>query len=46
MRRSFQRSNALLKFFKILSTKYVACSKPPSRDNHDEASYPMEQQRD
>ena len=33
-------------FFELLSTKFTACSKPPSRDNYRKASYPRTQQRD
>jgi len=32
-------------FLWFLSTKFAACSKPPSRDNHRKASYPRTQQR-
>ena len=33
-------------FFEFMSTKFAACSKPPSRDNYRKASYPRTQQRD
>ena len=38
--------NIPVDFFEFLSTKFAACSKPPSRDNHRKASYPRMQQRD
>ena len=38
--------NVPVDFFEFLSTKFAACSKPPSRDNHRKASYPRTQQRD
>ena len=33
-------------FFEFLSSKFAACLKPPSRDNHRKASYPTTQQCD
>ena len=44
--RNFPWSNVPVDFFEFLSTKFAACSKPPSRDNHRKASYPRTQQRD
>ena len=38
-------SNVPVDFFEFLSTKFAACSKPPSRDNY-KTSYPRAQQRD
>ena len=35
-----------MNFFKFLSIKLAACSKPPSRDDYRKASYPWAQQRD
>ena len=43
---SFLLSNFPVDFFESLSTKWDACSKPPSSDNHRKASYPRTQQRD
>ena len=36
--RTLQWSNVPVDFFEFLSTEFAACSKPPSRDNHHEAS--------
>ena len=36
----------LLGILEFLSTKFAACWKPPSQDNHRKASYPRTQQRD
>ena len=38
--RSFQWSNVFVDFFEFLFIEFAACSKPLSRFNHHEASYP------
>ena len=43
LRRSYQRSNVSVDFFEFLFTKFAACSKPPSRDNHHKSLYPRTQ---
>ena len=35
-----------VEFFVFLPTEFAACSKPPSTDNHRQASYPRTQQYD
>ena len=44
--RSFQWSNVLVDLFEFLLTEFVACSKPPSRNNYHKVSYPRMQQCD
>ena len=44
--RRFKRCNVSVDFFEILFNEFAACSKPPSRDDHREASYPRTQQHD
>ena len=44
--KSFQWSNAPIGFFELLSTKFAACLKPRSRDNHRKTLYWRMQQHD
>ena len=39
-----QRSIVPVKLFKLLPIEFVACSKPPNRDNYRKASYTRTQQ--